>query len=148
MRMCQPHWNALRKAIDDRGLGSFGAKSPEEAKRSIVTELEGRGAENDFDPLLTCNNMIWAEGLKRCGLVLMTPNEDGSERCPICEAQKQYGEWWIQGPADAMLREARQKKLVQCTACGGTGVMEGSQDAPTDSITRHDVPCPECRSDV
>ena len=112
MRICQPHWDRIRKALDDRGIGHLGAKSGAEAVRAIVTELEGRAAENDFDPLMGCNNMIFAEGLKRCGLVLMTPKEDGSERCPICESMEQYAEWWIQGPADAMFKEAKEKGIV------------------------------------
>ncbi len=145
MRICQTHWDSLRKALDDRGIGHLGAQTGRQAMAAVVTEMEGRGAENDFDPLMACNNMIFAEGLKRCGLALMAPNEDGSEKCPICESQRQYGEWWIKGPADTMLHEARQKKLVACTACGGTGVMPGDPNAPADSITRLDVPCPECQ---
>jgi len=112
MKMCQDHWDRLKKALADRNLLQFGAKTEEEAKRSIVTDLEGRGAENEFDPLMSCWQMIYAEGLKRCGLELMSPKADGSERCPICESQRQYGEWWINGPADAMLKEAQDKGLL------------------------------------
>ena len=112
MQICQTHWDAIRKALDDRGIGHLGAKTGQQAIAAISNELEGREAENDFDPLMGCNNMIFAEGLKRCGLVLMGAKEDGSEYCPICESQRQYGEWWINGPADAMLAEAKEKGLV------------------------------------
>lgn len=112
MKICQQHWDALRKALADRGLERFGAKTGQEAVRALVTELEGRGDENDFDPLMACNNMIFAEGLKRCGLVLMQVKEDGTHYCPICESQRQYGEWWINGAADAMLEEAKKRGLV------------------------------------
>lgn len=112
MRICQPHWNRLREALALRGLSHLGAKTPQEAFAAVVTELEGRGAENDFDPLLLCNNMIFSEGLRRCGLVLMDPQPDDTHLCPICESQRQYGEWWINGPADAALEEARRLGLV------------------------------------
>jgi len=110
--MCQDHWDRLRKALDDRGIGHFGAKNADDAKRTIITQLEGRDDECEFDPLMACWQMIYAEGMKRCGLELMQPNADGSEKCPICESQRQYGEWWINGPADAMLKEAKDKGLV------------------------------------
>ena len=79
MRICQRHWDRLRQALADRGLGEFGAKTGEAAVRAMVTELEGRAAENDFDPLLTCNSMIWSKGLELCGLGLMQENADGSQ---------------------------------------------------------------------
>lgn len=111
MRICLAHWDRLKKAIDDRGLGHLVGTS-HDAHRKIVTELEGRGAENDLDPLLVCNNMIWAEGLKVCGLELMSPKEDGSERCPICEVMRHILDEWINGPADAVLKDAQEKGLV------------------------------------
>ncbi len=39
-------------------------------------------------------------------------------------------------------------RLTQCRACAGTGIMEGDPTAPANSISRHDVPCPECRPDA
>jgi hypothetical protein len=36
-------------------------------------------------------------------------------------------------------------KPPMCPACGGSGVMEGDPTAPTGSIRRQDVPCPECQ---
>lgn len=112
MQICQPHWNAIRDALKKRGIDHLGAKNSEEAIAAIVTDLEGRGAENEFDPLMGCNNMIFAEGLKRCGLRLMQSKEDGTQYCPICESMKEYELWWIEGPAEAMLTEAKEKGLV------------------------------------
>lgn len=112
MQICSEHWSAIRKAVDDRGMGHLGAKNGQEAMAAIVTELEGRAAENDFDPLMGCANSVMTMGLKVCGLSLMVTKEDGSQPCPICEAMKLYRDWWINGPADAMLQEAKEKGLV------------------------------------
>lgn len=112
MQICQEHWDAIRKALDERGIGHLGAKNAQEAVAAIVTELEGRGDENDFDPLMGCNNMIFAKGLEVLGIGLMAPKEDGGQRCPICEALASYRDWWINGPADCMLKEAKEKGLV------------------------------------
>lgn len=112
MKICQPHWDRLRRAIDDRGIGHLGAKSGQDAIRNIVTDLEGREAENDFDPLMACNMMIWSAGTRDLGLALMAANEDGSEKCPICERAKSLEESWIQGPADEALKMAKEKGLV------------------------------------
>ena len=112
MKICQPHWDRLRKALDVRGIGHLGAKSSGEAMRNVVTELEGREAENDFDPMMACNNMIWSAGMRDIGLSIMANNEDGSEKCPICERAKMTEEAWIAGPADEALKIAKEKGLV------------------------------------
>lgn len=91
----------------------LGAKSGEQAAAAMVTELEGRAAENDFDPLMGAHNMIWSKGLEVCGLGLM--REDGPNEghyCPVCKAMEMYEDWWIEGPADAMLKEAKDKNLL------------------------------------
>jgi hypothetical protein len=55
------------------------------------------------------------------GLYLMTAKEDGTMHCPICEAvahkphdaEVQWVEdYWIQGPADATLKECQDRGLV------------------------------------
>lgn len=123
MRICQHHWKMLRQAIADRGLEHLGARSGQEAALALVTELEGRGAENEFDLLMCCNNMIWTRGLESGGLYLMGQKKDGSEYCPVCEALDHVApppgmtaedceRWWIDGPADAALARSRKKGLV------------------------------------
>ena len=106
MNICQSHWDKLKAALKDRGLENFGAKTGEDAIRVLVTEIEGRSAENDFNPLLACNNMIWSKGLELMGFAAMNG-------CPICESVKAHEEWWISGPADAMLQEAIDLGLVK-----------------------------------
>ena len=112
MKICQNHWDALRKALDDRGIGHLGAKTGQQAMAAVVTELEGREAENEFDPLMGCNWMIFSKAIEVCGMGLMGWVQDGSDKCPICESVKLHEQWWIDGPADAMLKEAQEKGLV------------------------------------
>ena len=112
MNICQKHWDRLREALKERGLEKFGAKTSEDAFRNLVTDLEVRGIENDFDPLMGCNNMIAIEALGRIGLELLRPDESGKPPCPICMCCKLHEDWWIYGPADAMLKEAQDKGLI------------------------------------
>lgn len=109
MKMCPAHWQALRAAIEARGLSHLVSKNGAEAKKKLATELEGRGAENDFDPLLCANNMLFAAGLSCGGLAMLS-----GDFCPVCKAEENgvpKGEW-IEGPADAVLKRARDEGLV------------------------------------
>lgn len=108
MKICQEHWDRLRVKLDELGIGHLGAKTGQDAIRNLVTELEGRGAENDYDPLMDCNNMISAQGLKNVGLSLMTE----AELCPICESVKLYEASWIEGPAQAAYEHCKSEGLV------------------------------------
>lgn len=108
MKICQPHWDRLKAKLDELKIGHLGAKSGEEAMKNIVTELEGRGDENDYDPLMDCNNMISSQGLNVVGLSLLAE----TDRCPICESVKLYEEDWINGPAMAALSHCQEKGLI------------------------------------
>lgn len=119
MKICSDHWEKLRVAIDERGLSRLVAQSGEQAMENIKEELEG--GDPPYDPLMACNNMIWAEGLRLGGLYLMSQKEDGSQYCPICEALlhklddvsvELFEDYWIKGPADAVLRHCREQGLI------------------------------------
>jgi hypothetical protein len=119
MKICQTHWDKLKSAIDDRGIGHLGAKSGEQALDNAVEEIEGRPA--DFDPIMSCNYMIWNHALEMGGLYLMGKKDDDSDFCPICEAvahkpddsEAQWVEdYWIQGPAEAAMKECRERGLA------------------------------------
>jgi hypothetical protein len=119
MKMCQPHWNKLREAMKDRCIDYLGAKDGKQAADDAVEQLAGR--ETDYDPLMACNWMITGRALKMGGLYLMGAKEDGSEYCPICEAIEHKPEdvevawvenYWIDGPADAVLEECRTLGLA------------------------------------
>jgi hypothetical protein len=76
MKMCQPHWDKLRDAIKSRGLYGMVATDGAQAARDLG---EGRP-----DPLMAAHNAIVGNALNRAGLAVVSPNEDGSERCPLC----------------------------------------------------------------
>lgn len=109
MKICQAHWDKLRAKLDELGIGHLGAKSGEDAIKNIVTELEGREAENDYDPLMACNHMISSQGLRVVGLSLMAR----TECCPICEAVKLYEQDWIDGPTNAALAYCQEQGLIK-----------------------------------
>jgi hypothetical protein len=112
MKICQPHWDRLREAIKARGLDHLGAKNGREAIAAVVTDLEGRGVENEYDPLMACNWMIMSQGLNVCGLAVMATDEAGNQPCPICMSVKMYEDSWIYGPVGEAWKEAVAKGLV------------------------------------
>lgn len=90
MKFCQPHWDKLRAAIDDRGLSGLVAKDGAQAIQQMADQLarvkagdESLSASN-FDPLMSAHWAIVNNALRICGLAIMAPNEDGSARCPLC----------------------------------------------------------------
>jgi hypothetical protein len=76
MKFCQSHWDKLKSAIEARGLMSKVATSGEQAAAQI--------AAGKPDPLMAAHNAIVSNALGKVGLELMMPNDDGSDRCPIC----------------------------------------------------------------
>ncbi len=102
LRICQKHWDALKAAIKKRGLDHTIAQSGEAAVARLKEEAEGKRDPQTFDALMACNNMIFAEALKRAGMSVFAGEEP---KCPICEALQQAELFWIEGPADAALNE-------------------------------------------
>lgn len=84
MRFCQPHWTTLRAAIDERGLSPLVARGGAQAARNFAAEARDGPSIKNFDPLMVAHNQIWSRAMEMVGLELMRPNEDGSERCPLC----------------------------------------------------------------
>jgi hypothetical protein len=74
--MCQSHWDKLRDALKVRGLYGMVAQDGAQAARDLA---DGRP-----DPLMAAHNAIVGNALDTAGLAVMTPNDDGSERCPLC----------------------------------------------------------------
>lgn len=97
MKFCQPHWDRLRKAIDDRGLSDLIAPDGETAAAQMADQLKRAEAGDEsetlvnYDPLMAAH---WAivnnvSGLgPGIALELMMPDEDGSDRCPLCYANE------------------------------------------------------------
>jgi len=116
MKICQPHWDALRKAIDDRGLSGLVAGDGHKAHAAMVREIEGRSEPGDWDPLMAANWSIHSRALECGGLYLLASDENGRQYCPLCEAEKHGGagcaQEWIDGCSNAMLEHARENHLI------------------------------------
>lgn len=116
MKMCRPHWDQLRAAVESRGLGHLIAANGREAHARAVAELKGEADPvADFDPLMVAHNMILSHATEGLGLFLFT-----GDYCPVCELLKVYPpipeghryktnqSYMIDGPADAVLEMARE----------------------------------------
>jgi len=111
----------LRAAIKERGIDHLCAKTGQEAHRDMQLDIEQRGQEHEYDPLMSCYWMIMNRGMEIGGLYMLRNNEDGSQRCPVCEASKhktddqttEYVEgFWTNGPADVVLKECQERGLI------------------------------------
>lgn len=109
MQFCQPHWEELKAAIDQRGLSQFIARSGEEAIEHTVRELQGQDTVVDFEPLLMANNMLWNLSMNVIGLEMMAVNEQGAHRCPVCEL-KNFD--YITAAANGVLADAKTRGLI------------------------------------
>ena len=130
LKFCQPHWNKLRTAIDARGLSGLVAQGGENAVARQFDQLQrSQNAEEavtktNFDPLMGAHWAIVNNAMNLVGLSLMLPNEDGSERCPLCFIQGEHDanctkdgctykyDTWIEFAARDMLEEAKRLGLV------------------------------------
>jgi hypothetical protein len=81
MRFCQNHWNMLRENVDKQGLTNWVAPDGETALMQIADEIaKGKITQTNYDPLMSCHNMIIARTVEMVGLSAMS-EEFG---CPIC----------------------------------------------------------------
>jgi hypothetical protein len=121
MKLCQLHWVALRAAIDARGLTPFVPTDGNEAMERTVKELQEGVSKQSFDPLMMAHNLIVSHCLDIAGLELLTNNDDGSERCPLCffiencecgrpDCKNQY-EGWVERAADDVFGAAKELGL-------------------------------------
>ena len=80
VKFCASHWDRLKDAIKVRGLYDQVAKSGEELVDKVV-----RTQTLDGDPLMYAHNAIVSNALQTpAGIDIMAPNDDGTERCPLC----------------------------------------------------------------
>ena len=84
MRMCQEHWSQLKQLVEASGLGKLVSKSGEEASMRLTKELTCGVDASTFDPLMAAHNILLSHIMDVRGLALMLPNDDGSDRCPLC----------------------------------------------------------------
>lgn len=123
MKMCQTHWQELRGVIDSKGMGHLVATSGEHLQEKLT--------KGELDPLWSANHMICSMALDCGGMSLLENNEDGTQKCPLCELQKAREQGiaagakgdalpptpasWIDGCTDELLNECRNKNLMQPT---------------------------------
>ena len=124
MKMCERHWGMLRAAIDRRGLTGLVAKSGEQACSNVAADLQGtKNPRATFDPLMDAHFAIVNQVMGRVGLAVMAPNDDGSERCPLCFIQETHDkecqdprcgsfDKWIDCASDDSLARAKELGLV------------------------------------
>lgn len=72
--MCQEHWDSLRSAIIDRGMGHLIAKDAEELAKG-----------KKFEPLIGAHNAVMFNLVSIGGVALML-----QEGCPLCFANKMH----------------------------------------------------------
>ncbi len=93
MRFCQAHWDALRHAIQARGLGDFMAWSGPEAMKQAKRDLEGKKITKkaDYDPLMSAHWMIVGNAMQELQAIGVNPlslmaheAEHPEMNCPIC----------------------------------------------------------------
>ncbi len=106
MKMCQPHWDKLRKSIADAGMAHLVAPTGE--------ELQKRIAEDGYCPLAAATSMIYSNALSCGGEYLLT-----GDYCPLCELDKhadqmagENSETWTQKATDGAMKFAVEKKLI------------------------------------
>lgn len=119
MRMCKDHWDELKAALAARGLDRFIAKSGEEVVNRLTKEVST--PTESFEPLMGGHNAILSNCLRIAGLDIMRPNDDGTDRCPLCylitNCQCGRGEecpfkTFVVKCADEQLEYAKHLKLV------------------------------------
>lgn len=97
MKFCGDHWTALREKTIAAGLGALIAETGEDAARKVAREIEEGVTLDTFDPLMRAHMAILSNALDVAGLDLLQPNEDGTDRCPICYLNRIHDER-CQGP--------------------------------------------------
>ena len=60
MEFCQPHWNALRQAINKRGLSTLVSEGGEQAALKVRRQVEEGVTLDTYDPLMGAHNAILA----------------------------------------------------------------------------------------
>lgn len=126
MEFCTEHWDALKEAIDERGLSHLIAKDGERAVVNLQEELDSGLTIKNFDPLMSSHWAIVSNVFDAVGLDLMLPDEDGEERCPLCfmnechalycedeNCEREDFDDWIQYAADDSLEAWEQLQAAE-----------------------------------
>jgi hypothetical protein len=120
MKICDSHWQQLKKAIDDRGLSRFVSKDGEHAAQNMIAQ-QGTDTKDNYDPLMFATYAIWGNSIEAFGLDIMRPEAP----CPLCVLDKhvkecteegcnmkQSGSDWIGFAADGQIDAATELGLL------------------------------------
>lgn len=119
MRFCQSHWDRLRKAIEDRGLGALVSKDAEEAVRRAASSVGQKAAAQSFDPLMSAHMLILNNAVRVGGRAMIM-----GDGCPLCLLNARHKsecaepgcsfsfDGWIERGADEALAAAKALGLV------------------------------------
>jgi hypothetical protein len=126
MKICDNHWKMLRECIDSRGLGHLVSKDTPQLLAKLQND-DGHTASN-YDPLWRAMGMIYARAIDIGGIDLLYNNQDGSEKCPVCEAiihtkfkdikqtmpatKEDVEKYWIEEPVDCCLEVCKERGMI------------------------------------
>jgi hypothetical protein len=115
MKICPSHWEALRQAIDQRGLTPLvSADGAELAQRQADELVQGRSAKT-YDPLAAAMWAIFNNGIEAGGAYMLGTKSNGEPYCPLCELEQNSptpAMDWIEAAAEEQLGEARALGLA------------------------------------
>lgn len=123
MKFCKEHWQALRAAVQVRGMDHLVAKNGAQAVNDAVAQLQGTDSLENWDPLMAAYWAISGRVLQAVGLPLLM-----GDHCPLCLVQQDYetikqtprfdpalhtdATSWINSCTDSMQQYARQHGLI------------------------------------
>lgn len=85
MKFCQDHWDRLREAIKERGLGEYIAEGGHEAASRMAGQVDARKVTKaNFEPLMGAHNAILSNAMGLVGLEVFADGAGGPHLCPIC----------------------------------------------------------------
>lgn len=121
MKICQEHWDKLRDAVDEAGMGHLRIKDDKEAFDHVVNQAAGK--EVKFDPLMMAHNVVSGHALKVFGLAIAHKHDRGTNDghwCPLCVAKTEGDAWqnpnldkeWIDGTVNGVKEYADKRGLL------------------------------------
>jgi hypothetical protein len=90
MNISKEHWDKLRVAIQNKGIGGLVSESGPEAIQKLAREAKDGPSVDSFDPLMAAYLSIGQNGMRFIGEVggnptaSMLPDAQPHEKCVIC----------------------------------------------------------------
>jgi hypothetical protein len=129
VKWCRDHWDAIRKAVADRGMEHLAAPSAEQAHADFAAQLEGE--EERFDPVMgsmwrLTHRVLENVSISQGPAAVLSAFGD-PDWCPMCAVQQSYEEYlrsgqkvdgaldaqgWITNTVDSALAHARESGII------------------------------------